>query len=40
MLRKAYDRKGSVDKKTISGRDPQGACREDELIGCKPPVVK
>jgi hypothetical protein len=24
----------------ISGRDPQGAWRQDELIGGKPPVVK
>jgi hypothetical protein len=30
---------GSVEKE-ISGRDPQGAWRQDELIGCKPPVVK
>jgi hypothetical protein len=21
-------------------RESQGACRQDELIGCKPPVVK
>jgi hypothetical protein len=24
----------------MSGRDPQGAWRQDELIGCKPPSVK
>jgi hypothetical protein len=24
----------------ITGREPQGACRQDELIGRKPPVVK
>jgi hypothetical protein len=24
----------------IIGRESQGACRQDELIGCKPPVVK
>jgi hypothetical protein len=24
----------------ITGRDSQGACRQDELIGGKPPVVK
>jgi hypothetical protein len=23
-----------------SGRDSEGACRQDELIGAKPPVVK
>jgi hypothetical protein len=27
-------------QKKNSGRDPQGAWREDELIGGKPPVVK
>jgi hypothetical protein len=31
--------KGSVEKE-ISGLEPQGAWRQDELIGCKPPVVK
>jgi hypothetical protein len=39
MLQKDYDHKGYVEKK-ISGRDPQGAWRQDELIGGKPPVVK
>jgi hypothetical protein len=38
MLHKGYYRKGSVEK--ISGRDPQGAWRQDELFGGKPPVVK
>jgi hypothetical protein len=38
MLHKDYDRKDSVEK--ISGREPQGARRQDELIGGKPPVVK
>jgi hypothetical protein len=38
MLHKDYDRKCLVEKK-ISDRDPQGAWREDELIGGKPPVV-
>jgi hypothetical protein len=38
MLRKDYDRKGSVEK--ISGRESQGAWGQDELIGGKPPVVK
>jgi hypothetical protein len=37
MLRKEYDREGSVEK--ISGRDPQGAWRQNELIGGEPPVV-
>jgi hypothetical protein len=27
-------------KKNISGRESQGAWRQDELIGGKPPVVK
>jgi hypothetical protein len=41
MLHKNYDRKDSVAKrKKISGREPQGAWREDEVIGGKPPVVK
>jgi hypothetical protein len=39
MLHKDYDGKGSVANK-ISGRDPQGSWRQDELIGGKPPVVK
>jgi hypothetical protein len=38
MLYKDYDRKGSVKK--IFGLEPQGAWRQDELIGGKPPVVK
>jgi hypothetical protein len=37
-LHKDYDRKGSVEK--VSGRESQGACRQDELIGGKPSVVK
>jgi hypothetical protein len=41
MLRKDYDSKVSVKKrKTGSGRESQGTCRQDELIGDKPPVVK
>jgi hypothetical protein len=40
MLRKDYDRKGSVGKKKIFVRESQGAWRKDELIGGKPPVVK
>jgi hypothetical protein len=39
MLHKDYDRKGSVGKKN-SGRDPQGAWRQDELIDGKLLVVK
>jgi hypothetical protein len=39
MLRKEYYRKGSVEKK-ISGCESQGAWRQDELMGGKPPVVK
>jgi hypothetical protein len=38
MLNKDYDRKISVGK--ISGRDFQGAWRQDELISGKPPVLK
>jgi hypothetical protein len=34
MLHKDYDRKGSVEKR-ISGREPQGVWRQDELIGGK-----
>jgi hypothetical protein len=29
-----------VSLKKVAGRDPQGAWRQDELIGGKPPVVK
>jgi hypothetical protein len=39
MLHKDYDRKGSVGKKN-TGRESEGACRQDELIGGKSPVVK
>jgi hypothetical protein len=38
MLHKDYNRMGSLEK--INGRDSQGACRQDEQIGDKPPVVK
>jgi hypothetical protein len=27
-------------KKKIAGRETQGACRQEKLIGGKPPVVK
>jgi hypothetical protein len=39
MLYKDYDRKGSVAKKKNSGRDPQEAWKQQELIGGKPPVA-
>jgi hypothetical protein len=38
MLHKEYDRNGSV--KNICRRESQGARRQDELNGGKPPVVK
>jgi hypothetical protein len=38
MLHKGYDRNCSFEQN--SGRESQGACRQDELIGGKPPVVK
>jgi hypothetical protein len=34
-----YDRKCSAEGK-ITGHEFRGACRQDELIGRKPPVVK
>jgi hypothetical protein len=39
MLYNDYGCKGSAEKE-ISGSDPEGAWRQDEVIGCKPPVVK
>jgi hypothetical protein len=39
MLNKDYDCKVFSWEKR-AGRDPQEACRQDEVIGCKPPVVK
>jgi hypothetical protein len=36
MLHKDYDRQLQKN----SGRESQGACHQDELIGGKPPVVK
>jgi hypothetical protein len=38
ILHKDYDRKGSVAKN--SGRDHQGAWRQDELTGGKSTIVK
>jgi hypothetical protein len=40
MLHKDYTRKCSVEKKNISGRESQGAFRQDERMGGKPTVVK
>jgi hypothetical protein len=37
MLLKDYESKCSVEK-IIAGRESQGACRQDELIGGKPQV--
>jgi hypothetical protein len=39
MLRKDYDHKLQMKKKSTD-RECQGACRQDELIGGKQPVVK
>jgi Fe-S-cluster-containing dehydrogenase component len=40
VLIKNYDRKDLVEKKKENlGRESQGAWREEELIGSKPPVV-
>jgi hypothetical protein len=38
MLHKDYDCKGSDEK--ISGPESGGVCRQEELIGGKPPVAK
>jgi hypothetical protein len=38
MLRKDFNRNQLENK--ITGRDPQGACRQGELVGGKPAVVK
>jgi hypothetical protein len=40
ILHKDYDSKSPVGGKNPSGRDPQGAWHQDELIGGKSPVVK
>jgi hypothetical protein len=37
MLHEDYDRKCSVEK--ITGRKSEVSCRQDKLIGGKPPVV-
>jgi hypothetical protein len=38
MLHKDYYHKSSAEN--ISGREAQGAGRQNELIGGKPPIVK
>jgi hypothetical protein len=40
MLYKVYDHNGSVAKKEVCGRDPQGAWHQDEMIGSKLLLVK
>jgi hypothetical protein len=40
MLHKDYGCKCSFEKNKITGRESQGAFRQDELIGGKPPVAK
>jgi hypothetical protein len=40
MLYKDYDRKCSIGKKEITGREPQEACCQNKLIGGGSPVVK
>jgi hypothetical protein len=39
MLHKDYESKYSVEKENV-GRESEGAWRQDELIGGKPPIVK
>jgi hypothetical protein len=39
MLQKGYNRK-CLFGNNITGRESQGACRQDELVGDKAPVVK
>jgi hypothetical protein len=39
-FRKDYESKYKVEKNNNNGRGPQGAWRQDELIGSKPPAVK
>jgi hypothetical protein len=40
MSHTGYGRKGSIEKNKNSDRKHQGAWRQDELIGGKPPLVK
>jgi hypothetical protein len=37
LQKKKKKKKGEGE---ISGHEPQEACRQDDLIDCKPPVVK
>jgi hypothetical protein len=39
MLHEDYESKFSAEKE-IAGRESQGACHHDEMIGGKSPVVK
>jgi hypothetical protein len=39
MLYKDHDRRCSIEEKN-SGRESEGARRQDKLIGGKPPLVK
>jgi hypothetical protein len=39
MIHKAYNASVQLDNK-VTGRESQGACRQEELIGDKPPFVK
>jgi hypothetical protein len=39
MLHKGYNPSVQLENK-ITGRESQGACRQDELIAGKPPVAK
>jgi hypothetical protein len=39
MLHEDYERRCSVERKS-TGRESQGVYRQEELIGCKPTVVK
>jgi hypothetical protein len=32
--------KSSIQLKKVAGRESQGVCRQDELNGGKPPIVK
>jgi hypothetical protein len=39
MLHKDYTASVQLENK-ITGRQSQGVCRQDEIIGGKPPIVK
>jgi hypothetical protein len=40
MLHIDYDRNSSIEERKVNGCEPQGAWRQDELMGGKPPIVK